>query len=156
METLTLNLTGEIVSNKNSLLARLSNALITYLRKISREDIFDKSKSNAILRSLSKFIRVTHTGRYKKWVQDAKEQIISQIEYEPFFEKVHIDFDIYFNRHGIAGGDIENKVSSIMDLLVEIGIITDDNYECLVSYHACGEYRKNKPGAKIKIKVLNK
>lgn len=155
MKELNLILTGDIASNKNSLVARLSNALITHLRKIPTRDIHDKSQSNSILRSLSKFIRVTHNSKYKKWFAKAKEQLASQIEFEPYFDRVHIDFLLYFSRHGIAGGDNSNKQQSIEDVLVELGILDDDNYECLVSYSVIGAYRKDRAGAEIKIKVLN-
>ena len=89
-------------------------------------------------------------------MQEAKKQIISQIDYEPFFNKVHIDFIIHMPRHGIAGGDLSNKQQSIEDLLVELGIIDDDHFECLTSYSVVGKYNKEKPGAEIKIKVLSK
>ena len=157
MEELNLTLTGDIASNKNSLVARLSNAMITHLRKIPAKVIHDKSKTNETLRGLAKFIRVTHNRRYKTWFEEAKKQLAIQIDFEPYFDKVHIDFILYFPRHGIAGGDNSNKQQSIEDVLVDLGIIDDDHYECLVSYSVKGIYRKDKGGAEIKIKtILNK
>lgn len=147
-------LKGDIPSNKNSLIARLSNAAITALRKIPMSRIHDKSQTNSILRELAKFIRVTHTAKYKKWQEEAKKQILDQIEYEPFFEKVRIDYKLYFPRRGIAGGDCSNKAQSIEDVLTECGIIMDDNYECLNESFYKGIYRKGEGGAEFIIKEI--
>lgn len=155
MKDLNLVLKGDIASNKNSLVARLSNAMITHLRKIPTKVLHDKSKTNETLKALAKFIRVTHNRRYKTWFEEAKKQLGSQIEFETYFPRVHIDFLLYFPRHGISGGDNSNKQQSIEDVLVDLGIIDDDNFECLVSYSVVGKYRKDEGGAEIKIKILN-
>ena len=154
MKSLKLVLEGNIVSNKNSFLARLSNAIITAIREIPRVELHDTSKTNLILKQLAKYIRLTHTKEYKEWFKEAKKQIMDQIEYEPFFDRVKMEFIIYFPKRGISGGDISNKWQSVEDLLTNCGIINDDNYECLCRIEGEGVYRENRGGAEINIIIL--
>ena len=47
--------------------------------------------------------------------------------------------------------DADNKVSSILDLLVDLGIIDDDNWQVVAQLRVANYYAKNKPCAEIKI-----
>lgn len=47
--------------------------------------------------------------------------------------------------------DITNKVESVMDLLVDNGILLDDNYMVCPNLNLSGSYRKNQAGAHIEI-----
>lgn len=154
MNEIKLVLKGNIVSNKNSLVARLSNSIITTIRKFSYKDLHDKSKTNSIIRKLVKHCQVTHTKKYKEWYQDAMAQIMDQVDYEPFLEKVHIDYTIYFPKKGIAGGDGNSKEASISDVLSSCNIIDDDNYDVITSYSVTCVYRKGDGGAEIFIKKI--
>lgn len=154
MQELKITLVGNIVSNKNSFVTKVSNALITFLRSIPHKRLHDKSQTRDILREISRFVRLTHNTEYKNWFKAATKQILEQIKYEPFWEEVHIDFIIYFSRDNILGGDTSNKQSSIEDLLKFCNIIDDDNFRCLSYYTGKGVYRKGKGGAEIIIKKI--
>ena len=153
-EEIKITFAGDIVCNKNSFVIRLSNAIITYIRSIPAKELYDKSNSKKIIRQLVKFTRLTHSDEYKEWCKSAKQQIMDQIEYETYWEEVHIDFTIFFSREGLAGGDCSNRQQSIEDALQECGVIDNDHYQCLSSYFCKGIYRKDNGGAEIIIKKI--
>jgi len=149
MEEIRLVLTGDIASNKNSLVARLSNAVISHIRKIPYKVLHDKTKTNETIRGIAKYSRVTHTKKYKDWCVRAEKEIISQLEFEPFFDKVEITWMFYFPKEGIAGGDITNKMQSVEDVLTRCNVIDDDNYGCHKKGSYDSEYRKGEGGCEM-------
>lgn len=102
-------------------------------------------------------VTVKKTGRsfpsaaFQKWELDAMWQVKEQTRIR-IFNPIKLDVTIYFPKTGKA--DLDNKLSSILDMFVEVGIIQDDGYEYVpeISLHA--EYRKGKGGARIVISEL--
>lgn len=65
---------------------------------------------------------------------------------------VKVDAIIYFGTHGRA--DVDNRLTSILDMLVEMVVLPDDAYQCVVDARAIGYYRKGKPGAFVRIREV--
>jgi len=71
---------------------------------------------------------------------------------ERFFGMVQVDVVIYFGTKGKA--DADNKRTSILDMLVEMVVLSDDNYKCVADGRAIGVYRKGNPGAFVRIREV--
>lgn len=56
---------------------------------------------------------------------------------------------IYFGTYRRA--DLDNRVTSILDMLVEALVLRDDKWQDVPAIKAVAEYRKNAPGAYIRI-----
>jgi Holliday junction resolvase RusA-like endonuclease len=84
---------------------------------------------------------------YTIWHKDALKQLPTLPA--PFPAIKSISIKIYFPT--LRKSDITNKVESVNDLLVDGGILSDDNYFVLPALHLFGEYRKNQGGAEINI-----
>lgn len=154
MDEIKIVLTGDIASNKNSLVARLSNGIITYVRNIPYKVLHNKTLTNKTIMGMAKYCRVTHNKKYKAWCIEAEKQILSQMEYEPFFDKVSIDWYFYFSKEGISGGDITNKMQSVEDALTRCNIIDDDHYQCHKKGTYDSEFRKGLGGCEVIIKRI--
>lgn len=109
-------------------------------------------------------ITVRRTGRsfpskkYSEWHKDAMSQLEIQgqdggmQEYHAFEicgKPVMIRAHLFFGTHGRA--DASNKIESVMDLLVDANIITDDSWQYVPELHITASYRKRAPGALIRI-----
>lgn len=101
----------------------------------------------------------TKTGRsfpskkYTEWHNQALTEIKSQMaQYSlkaPISERVEID--LRFIHGDKRRRDSDNGVSSIFDLLVDAGILSDDNYNIIVKHTAYNYYKKNEPSCLIRI-----
>jgi len=65
---------------------------------------------------------------------------------------VKVDAVIYFGTHGRA--DVDNRLTSILDMLVEMVVLPDDAYQCVADARAIGIYRKGNPGAFVRIREI--
>lgn len=88
---------------------------------------------------------------FSDWHDDALVEVRRQTR-ERFFGLVQIEVILYFGTLGRA--DTDNKVTSILDMLVDAIVLTDDYWESVArtSYEAA--YRPGKPGAFIRITQL--
>lgn len=96
----------------------------------------------------------TRAGAYipSKDFYDWQEQALWQVRQQcrqRFFEPVCVDVTIIFGRK--SKSDLDNRLTSVLDMLVEALIIRDDRFEYVPAMSARAEYRKNEPGAIIRI-----
>lgn len=89
--------------------------------------------------------------KYMDWQHSALQQVRLQTK-ERFFKPVSIEVIIYFGTNIRA--DLDNRLTSILDMLVEAVILRDDKWQDIPMMQAQAEYRKGKPGAFIRITEL--
>jgi Holliday junction resolvase RusA-like endonuclease len=78
--------------------------------------------------------------QYKEWHDDAMKQLMG-------IKKQELEYPVYvgivFTFGDKRKNDIDNRITSIMDLLVDKGIIQDDSYACVDRVSGCARYEKN-------------
>lgn len=89
--------------------------------------------------------------KFDQW-QDVSLLQVRQQTRQRFYNPVSIEIIIYFGSNIRA--DLDNKVTSILDMLVESLILRDDKWQDVPLIKAQAEYRKGKPGAFIRITEL--
>lgn len=85
---------------------------------------------------------------FSDWQADAMWQVRQQTR-ERFFKPVCVDVTIIFGRK--SKSDLDNRLTSILDMLVEVLLLRDDRFEFVPQMSARAEYKKNQPGAIIRI-----
>lgn len=86
-------------------------------------------KNSKIMVCRGKFPMLLPSARYTEWHKDALTQLIGM---RPIISKsLQLTFYAGDNRKF----DLSNKCESIMDLLVDAGIIEDDNYSVISDLH---------------------
>lgn len=88
---------------------------------------------------------------FSKWQEDALKQVRVQTR-QRFIGLIQIELIIYFGSLGRA--DTDNKVTSILDMLVEGLVLKDDYWETVGRTVYEAAYRPGKPGAFIRITEL--
>jgi Holliday junction resolvase RusA-like endonuclease len=86
--------------------------------------------------------------RYKDWQDSALDQVRLQTR-ERFFNPVAIEVIIYFGT--MTRADLDNRLTSILDMLVEALVLRDDKWQDVPMLQAQAEYRKGNPGAFVRI-----
>lgn len=71
---------------------------------------------------------------------------------ERFFNPVSIEVLIYFGTKTRA--DLDNRLTSILDMLVECVVLRDDKWQDVPQMSLQAEYRKGKGGAFVRITEL--
>lgn len=89
--------------------------------------------------------------KHEQWQNDALRQVRLQTR-ERFRGFVQIEVILYFATLGKA--DKDNKVTSILDMLVEALVLKDDYWESVVRTVSEAAYRPGKPGAFVRITEL--
>lgn len=141
---------GDIPSKKNSYRAGLNMGILTYIKELMI------SGEKPTIKKLVKFLRVRPSKTYSLWEEKVVKNLIGQTNVNLYMGKVKILFTIYFPKRSRAGGDLDNKTTSILDTIVKAGIIMDDSYNCLTSFQTEGVYRKGRGGAKFTIIDMTK
>lgn len=90
--------------------------------------------------------------RFVDWQQSALLQVRMQTR-ERFFKPVEIDATIIFGTN--ARADLDNRLTSILDMLVEALVLRDDKWQDVPQITVRALYNKGKPGAIIKITELD-
>lgn len=89
--------------------------------------------------------------RFHEW-QDAALWQVRQQTRERFLNQVEVDAIIYFGTK--ARADADNRLTSILDMLVEGLVLTDDSYQLAPQARVIGVYRKGEPGAFVRIREV--
>lgn len=89
--------------------------------------------------------------KYTQWEADAIKQVRLQTR-QRFLKPVKFEVIVYFGTNTRA--DLDNRVTSILDMLVEALVLRDDKWQDVPLIIAQAEYRKKKPGAFIHIAEL--
>jgi hypothetical protein len=113
-----------------------------------------KKNSKQIFKKKSGQRFITSSNAYKKWQQGAAYQInLQKSNFKktvfPIKKCVFIRVTLFFGDRKRA--DNTNKVESVHDLLVDTGIIADDDWQSTGVTTQIPEYREKKPGAYIVI-----
>lgn len=96
----------------------------------------------------------TRSGRsfpsadFMRWQSSAIWQIKQQ-KRKLFVNPVRLEVIVYFGTNVQA--DLDNRVTSILDMLKEAMVIQDDKWQYVPEIHAKAEYRKGKPGALLRL-----
>lgn len=90
-------------------------------------------------------------NKFVQWQNDSISELRRQTR-QRFLKPVSLEAIIYFGTVGKA--DIDNKVTSLLDMFVEALLLTDDQWHSVPIMKVQAEYRKNKPGAFIRIEEL--
>jgi Holliday junction resolvase RusA-like endonuclease len=90
--------------------------------------------------------------RFEDWQNDALKQVRMQTRTR-FLKPVGIEVIIYFGTKGRA--DLDNRLTSILDMLVEALVLKDDKWQDVPRMAVQAEYRKRDPGAFIRISELD-
>lgn len=89
--------------------------------------------------------------KFTQWQDDAMRQVKMQTR-ERLYGHLHVEAIIYFATLGRA--DTDNKITSILDMLVEMMVLRDDYWESIAKTSYEAAYRPGKPGAFIRITEL--
>lgn len=94
--------------------------------------------------------------RYQQWHVEAKRELGAQMLIagikEPIKNKVCIN--LTFQHGDLRRRDSDNGTSSILDLLCDVGILEDDNWQVVEKLQISNVYAKNKPLCTIEIEQL--
>lgn len=90
--------------------------------------------------------------KFVQWQSDALKQVRIQTR-QRFLVPVGIEVIIYFGTK--VRSDLDNRLSSILDMLVEALVLKDDKWQDVPRIAIEAEYRKGKPGAFIRITELD-
>ncbi len=89
--------------------------------------------------------------KFIQWQKDALTMVRAQTR-QRFYVPVSMEVIIYFGTNIRA--DLDNRLSSILDMLVEALVLRDDKWQDVPRIAIQAEYRKGKPGAFIRIAEL--
>lgn len=90
--------------------------------------------------------------KFVQWQSDALRQVRIQTR-QRFLVPVGVEVIIYFGTK--VRSDLDNRLSSILDMLVEALVLRDDKWQDVPRIAIQAEYRKGKPGAFIRITELD-
>lgn len=90
--------------------------------------------------------------KFVQWQNDALRQVRIQTR-QRFLVPVGIEVIIYFGTK--VRSDLDNRLSSILDMLVEALVLRDDKWQDVPRIAIQAEYRKGKPGAFIRITEID-
>lgn len=90
--------------------------------------------------------------KFAQWQDDALKQVRLQTRHR-FYSPVALEVIIYFATKVRA--DLDNRLTSILDMLVEALVLRDDKWQDVPYIAVQAEYRKGKPGAFIRITELD-
>lgn len=88
---------------------------------------------------------------FAQWQKDAITEVRRQCR-QRFLQPVSMEVIIYFSTD--ARADLDNRLTSILDMLVEGMVLPDDKWQNVPLIALQAEYRPRKPGAFIRITEL--
>lgn len=89
--------------------------------------------------------------RYVKWHDDAIRQIRAQ-RIKPV--RGLLMLTLYFYHGDFVRRDSDNQTSSILDTLIDAGIIEDDNWKIIPVKHIYDRFDKGKPRCEIELEEI--
>lgn len=90
--------------------------------------------------------------KFMQW-QEAALWSVRQQTRQRFYVPVSVEVIIYFGT--LIRADLDNRLTSILDMLVEAVILRDDKWQDVPRVAVQAEYRKGKPGAFIRITEID-
>lgn len=103
-------------------------------------------------------IRTSHgsyipSKEFTEWQEDAMKQVRTQIRGKRFLKPVSVDLTVIFGRR--SRSDLDNRLTSVLDMLVEMVVLRDDRFQYVPQMSVGAKYRKNQPGAIIRIAEID-
>ncbi len=92
------------------------------------------------------------SNKFIQWQNDALIQVRRQTRHR-FLVPVGIEIIVYFGTK--VRSDLDNRLSSILDMLVEALVLPDDKWQDVPRIAIQAEFRKSNPGAFIRITELD-
>lgn len=99
-------------------------------------------------------VRSLPSAAHEKWHRGAVLAIRSQNGGKPLPCRECVRVDCAFFHGDKRRRDHNNQMASILDLLVDAGVIADDSWDIVGEESCRGEYRKGRAGARIEITIL--
>ena len=99
----------------------------------------------------------TRSGRsfpskaFTEWHKQAELELQAQ-GIQSFKKPVRIHADFFFENN--IRRDLDNRVTSVLDLFTDLGILEDDRWQCVPEIKITGQLDKGNPHAVIEIKEL--
>lgn len=90
-------------------------------------------------------------NKFVQWQKDSISELRRQTRHR-FFKPVSLEAIIYFGTIGKA--DIDNKVTSLLDMFTEALLLPDDKWQNVPIMKVQAEYRPGKPGAFVRLEEL--
>jgi len=90
--------------------------------------------------------------KFVQWQDDAMKQVRIQTR-ERFYKPVQIEVIIYFAT--LAKADLDNRLTSILDMLVECLVLRDDKWQDVPLLKVQAEHRPKNGGAFVRITELD-
>lgn len=90
--------------------------------------------------------------KFMQWQSDAITQIRMQSRVR-FYKPVKLEVIIYFAT--LTRADLDNRLTSILDMLVEAMMLRDDKWQDVPLIIVQAEHRPRKPGAFIRITEMS-
>lgn len=92
--------------------------------------------------------------RYQEWHEAALPQVLAQLKgTRPLLDEP-CEAALSFFHGDYRRCDCDNGASSILDLLVDAGILSDDNWKIVRSLKVANHYDKGNPRCEIEIRPL--
>lgn len=91
--------------------------------------------------------------KYTAWRNAALWQVKQQTRHL-FTNPVKLEVVVYFGTNVRA--DLDNRVTSILDMLVDALVLQDDKWQNVPEIYAKAEYRQHQPGALIRLIEIEK
>ena len=89
--------------------------------------------------------------QFYQWQETALWQVRQQCR-QRFLKPVSVSVVVIFGRK--SRSDLDNRLTSILDMLVEAFVLRDDRFDYVPEMSVRAEYKKNEPGAIIHIKEV--
>ncbi len=86
--------------------------------------------------------------KFVQWQDDALKQVRAQTQ-QRLYVPVSLEVIIYFGTK--VRSDLDNRLSSILDMLVDALVLRDDKWQDVPRIAIEAEYRKGNPGAFIRL-----
>lgn len=92
--------------------------------------------------------------RYREWHDAALPQVLAQLKGTwPLLDEP-CEVALSFFHGDFRRRDCDNGASSVLDLLVDAGVLSDDNWKIVRTLKVANFYDKGKPRVKVEIKAL--
>lgn len=88
---------------------------------------------------------------FEAWQSTAIQNVRIQTRAK-FTAPVSLECIIYFGTD--ARADLDNRVTSLLDMLVKAGVLLDDKWQQVPAIHVQAEYRPRRPGAYLRLSQL--
>ena len=96
-----------------------------------------------------KYPKVLPSAKFAEWHDRAMEEL--EVSDTPKAMIEHCEIDMYIRFPDKRKADLTNKAESVMDLLVDYGILKDDAWQVVHTLRLFGDYSKEGAGVTVKI-----